>query len=131
MGDLKYLADVNDNPKEIGEFLVLIQETLDIIEKKGENIDNIRDNVIFVFHIIPALSGERQDCPVIISFNIPKLKEDIKQSGENFNERAKVIIAHEIAHYVLNNYNEGPSDKIERKTDDYIEKKWGFNRAYT
>lgn len=130
MGELKYLASIINGDEE-GEFLNLIQETLDKIGKKGENINDIKDNVIFVFYTIPAMTGERQDRTVIISFNIPSIKEDIKQSGGVYQERAKDIITHEIAHYVLKNYNKGPSEEIERQTDDYIEKEWDFNRAYT
>lgn len=130
MGELNYFTSLWDG-KEEGEFLALIQETLEIIGKKGEDIEDIEKNVIFVFHTIPAITGERQAGPVIISFNLSSLKEDIEQSGKNFEKRAKDIIAHEIAHYVLKNYNKVPTVEIERQTDEYIEKKWGFNRAYT
>jgi len=129
MGELKHLSSIINGNDE-GIFLSIIQETLNKIGKKGEDVDDIKDHVIFVFHTIPAMTGERKDCPVIISFNIPSLKEDIKQSGGDYQEKAKDIIAHEIAHYVLNNYNKGPSEEIERQTDDYIQQKWGFNRAY-
>ncbi len=119
------------NGDEEGDFFQLIQQTLERIKEHGGDIDDIKDNVIFVFHTIPAITKGTQSRSVISSFNLSSLRRDIEEKGENFEERAQDIIAHEIAHYVLNNYNKGPSDEIERQTDDYIVEKWGFNRAYT
>lgn len=130
MGELKVVSSLW-NGEEEGNFLCLIQQTLKRIEEHGVDIDDIKDNVIFVFHTIPAITSGTESRSVISSFNLSSLRRGIEEKGENFEERAQDIIAHEIAHYVLNNYHKGPSEEIERQTDDYIEKKWDFNRAYT
>jgi hypothetical protein len=129
MADLKVAASVI-NGNEEGNFLGLIIETLDQIAKNDEdiNIDDIKENVIFVFHNDPAITKGTDSCSVIASFNLPKLKENIKNDGLEFNKRAKDIIAHEIAHYVSKNWNKAPA-VADKEADDLIEK-WGFNRAY-
>ena len=128
MVELRYMTHLNDFD-EGAEFILLIEETLGIISEHDVDIDVIKKNVIFVFPSKPALIGGADGHSVIITFNLPKLREDIEAHGDNYNERAKDIIAHEIAHYVLGNYNQISTPEIERATDDLSES-WGFGRAY-
>jgi len=55
MGELKVASSLR-NGEEEGEFFCLIQKTLEKIGENGVDIDDIMDNVIFVFHTKPAIT---------------------------------------------------------------------------
>jgi hypothetical protein len=127
MKNLEVVASLWNGGEE-GEFMGFLIETLNKIAVH-EDINNLLENVVFVFHSIPAMT-KGVSRPVVITFNFSSLKQDIEKTGGTYEERVKDIIAHECAHYFLKNYNNRPSSEIEKETDDLIEK-WGFNRAYT
>lgn len=126
IGKLKIISSLTTG--EEGDFWNSIAETLEQISNHVD-IDDIIENVIFVFISIPAISKKLPSGSNIISFNLSRLREDIEENGGNYEERAKDIIAHECAHYKLGHYNKLPSKKLEEEADDLIED-WGFNRAY-
>ena len=89
----------------------------------------LKNRVLFIYSSCPGTSGvisfkrlpNKFECP-IITLNFENIK----------NGREMDIIAHEIAHFFLEDYKNKEKSTIEkeRAADDLIEE-WGFRRSYS
>jgi hypothetical protein len=104
-----------------------------IYENVGEEtLEDILENLVFIWSTDPAITKEwgYEDDKVTTVLNKNRIEEELAKIDRNNTEGFQDVIAHEVAHYILKNYNtKGFNSDVERQTDDLIEK-WGFNRLY-